>query len=346
MTDMPVLSLAIQRFDRTEALHDGRVRAPGIHVSHVLPAVGVHGLLQGAFDAAEMPLAHYVLLRALGEPFTGIPVFPDRLFLHQYVYTMPGSGITGLADLKGRRVGVPMYFMTSSVWHRGFLQEATGIAPAEIDWVTTAPERDHRAVIPSDVSVTIQPGSHLGLERLLNGDVDCLMTEATPPMTAEEARTVVPVHAAAHAAQVSFFRERAIHPIVHVIAIREEALTRRPDAVQTLSRAFDESLQAAYDLLENERMVALPLMRSYLDETAELFGDDPWPYGLRGRNVTELETFLGFAWEQGLTPRRLQVDQLFHSAADDYEFQARTRKGADLGSLRSLRGVRGDHVRW
>jgi 4,5-dihydroxyphthalate decarboxylase len=234
-----------------------------------------------------------------------------------------------------------MYYMTSSVWHRGFLQESTGITPSEVDWVTTSPERDARAVIPDDVSVTLQPGSHLGLERLLNGDVDCLMTEATPAMTAEQASTVVPLHPDAHAAQANFFRERAIHPIVHVIAMRTQVLEKRPDAVTTLCRAFDRALQAAYDLLENERMVALPLMRSYLDETAQLFGDDPWPYGMRGRNVGELDTFLGFAAQQGLTSRRLSTDELFHDSSDGYDFTARTQKGADLGSLRSLRGVRG-----
>jgi 4,5-dihydroxyphthalate decarboxylase len=167
------------------------------------------------------------------------------------------------------------------------------------------------------------------------------MTEATPAMTAEQAATVLPLHPDVHGAQVAFFRERAMHPIVHVIAIRTAAMSKRPDAVPTLCRAFDQALQASYDLLENERMVALPLMRSYLDETAELFGNDPWPYGMRGRNVAELDTFLRFAHEQGLTSRRLATDELFDEASNGFDFAARTQKGADLGSLRSLRGVRG-----
>jgi 4,5-dihydroxyphthalate decarboxylase len=340
VSTVPVINLGIQRFDRTDALHDGRIRAPGVHVSHVLPAVSVLGLLGGAFDAAEIPLAHYTLLRGLGEPYTALPVFPDRLFLQQYAYTRRGSGINGLGDLRGCRVGVPMYFMTSSVWHRGFLHEATGIRPEEITWITTSPERDARVPIPPGVQVSLQPGSHLGLELLLDGDVDCLMTEAMPRMTEAQRQDVVPVFHDPHKEQVEFFRQRQIHPIVHVIALRNDLLDRRPDAFETLCRAFDSALQASYDLAQNERMVTLPLMRSYLDETSALFGSSPWPYGLHGRNVAELELFLRFSADQGLTRRQLSLEELFDQDAFRYRFTAEMGTGADLGDLRSLRGIR------
>jgi 4,5-dihydroxyphthalate decarboxylase len=336
----PVINLGIQRFDRTDALHDGRVRAPGVHVSHVLPAVSVLGLLGGAFDAAEIPLAHYALLRSLGEPYTALPVFPDRLFLQQYVYTRPDSGINGLADLRGRRVGLPMYFMTSSVWHRGLLEDATGIRPEEIDWVMTSPERDARLSIPVGVRASVRPGSHLGLELLLDGTVDCLMTEATPAMSEEQRQSVVPLFQDLHTQQVQFFRERRIHPVVHVIAMRTDLRTRRPDAFEVLCGAFDRALQAAYDLVQNERMVTLPLMRSYLDETSALFGSSPWPYGLDGRNGAELELFLRYAADQGLTRQRMSLQELFDEEAFSFRFQAEMSSGADLGDLRSLRGIR------
>ena len=40
------------------------------------------------------------------------------------------------------------------------------------------------------------------------------------------------------------------------------------------------------------------------------FGDELWPYGLEP-NRPPLETFLGYATEQGVNARRLQPDELF-----------------------------------
>jgi 4,5-dihydroxyphthalate decarboxylase len=43
---------------------------------------------------------------------------------------------------------------------------------------------------------------------------------------------------------------------------------------------------------------------------AEIFGGDPFPYGIEPNRRT-LETFLAYAFEQGITPRPLTVDELF-----------------------------------
>ena len=72
----------------------------------------------------------------------------------------------------------------------------------------------------------------------------------------------------------------------------------------------DEAKAAAYHALQNERLTSLPFMRSYLNETMALFGDDPWPYGIE-RNRKTLESFLQFAFEQGVCRRLLSVDTLF-----------------------------------
>ena len=40
------------------------------------------------------------------------------------------------------------------------------------------------------------------------------------------------------------------------------------------------------------------------------FGEDFWPYGLEPNRIT-LTAFLGFAFEQGVTARRLTPEDLF-----------------------------------
>lgn len=73
-------------------------------------------------------------------------------------------------------------------------------------------------------------------------------------------------------------------------------------------------------------------MRGYLDDTVAIFGDDPWPYGLT-RNRAEIDRFLGYALEQGLTSRRLEVDELFDPRAVGYEFRARMTPGSITGLM-------------
>jgi len=332
------ITVAIQTFDRTAALHNRTVEIDNVLVLYVLPGTGVAGVLNGTFDVAEMPLAHYAFLRSIGAPFTAVPVFPDRLFLQQYVYTRPDTGIRSLQDLRGRRVLVPMYYMTASFWHRGTLKDDYGILPREIEWHTTSPERDSRMRLPEGVQVVLSRGPHLGLERLLDGTTDCLMTEGTPVVPPAQRHNVVRVHTNVQDLQRDYFRRTGFHPIVHVIVVRQEAVTERPSLIEELCEAFDRAKQSAYYLLQNERTTGLPLMRTYLDETVDLFGDDPWPYGVEARNRAELDQFLVYAHDQGLTERRLDADDLFEPPARNFEFRATMFPDIHPGGLSSLLG--------
>ena len=40
-------------------------------------------------------------------------------------------------------------------------------------------------------------------------------------------------------------------------------------------------------------------------------GDDPWQYGMTPDNVHQLDMLATFAHEQGLTSRKLSLDELF-----------------------------------
>lgn len=332
MVTRRVMTLAIQRFDRTQALHTGKIPTKDVMVMYVPAATGVSGLMRGVFDVAEMPLAHYTFLRDIGAPFTAIPVFPDRLFIQQYVYTRSDSGITSPSDLRGRRVVIPQYYMTASVWHRAMLKDGYGILPQEIEWHTLSPERDDRMQFPEGVKVVLSPDSHWSAKRLLDGTADCLMHEGVPVVLEDQAHTIARIYADVHSLQREFYRKTRFHIIVHLIVARQEAVNERPELLQELCDVFDQAKDWAYRVLQNERMTSLPLMRSYLDETRELFGADPWPYGLE-RNWAELDQFLAYAHDQGLTRQRLVPESLFDPAIRNFQFRAKMPYSSEPGSI-------------
>ena len=333
-----IMTLAIQRFDRTNALHTGSVTIDSMMITHLPPMTCSMGLINGTFDAAEMPLAYYLFLHDQGTPLIAIPLFPDRIFVREYVYTRPDTGIISLKDLRGRHVGIPRYYITASLWHRGILKDDYGIRPHEIEWHTTSPEIDPRMNIPQDVRVVVSPGSYLGIDRLLDGTVDCLMTEATPLIPHDKLGNVVQILEGDHEPKQAYVHKLGFHSIVHVIVIKKDAIKERPQLPQELCDSFDKAKQSAYQLLQNERTTSLPLMRSYLNETIELFGLDPWPYGISGRNRSELEMLLGYAYDQGMTRRKLDLDTIFEPSVRKYPFSAEMISGANLGALESLVG--------
>ena len=328
------MTLAIQRFDRTMALLSRAVPIRDMYVMHAPPTTSVEGLVRGTFDAAELPVARYMFLRDRGEPITAIPVFTDRLFIQQYVYTRPNTGIRSPADLRGRRVLVPQYFMTACIWHRGLLKDEYGISPQEIEWHTTGPEREGMR-IPEDVKVVTTPAPNMGVGLLLDGTVDCLMLESTPLVPLEHRHQIVRVHQDVGLLQREFYRKTGFHIAVHLIGVRRAALEERPELQEELCEAFDQAKALAYRALQNERLTSLPLMRTYLDETRALFGDDPWPYGLE-RNRAELDQVLAYAHDQGLTQRRLSPQEIFDQPAQEFKFQAQMPEGSSPWSFPSL----------
>jgi len=55
---------------------------------------------------------------------------------------------------------------------------------------------------------------------------------------------------------------------------------------------------------------ALFFGREYLTMTQEMFGNDPYPYGVKA-NRKMIETLIDFSHEQGLTSKKMKVEELF-----------------------------------
>lgn len=324
MTNQPAapMTVAVQHWDRTSALIDRRVTLPNVSFIAVPNRVGWEGLFAGIFDAAELPVARFVFCHEQGDPLVAVPVFPDRLFLQRYIYVLADAPFQGLADLRGRRIGLPGYYFTASFWHRQFLREA-GVAPEDVEWISTAPELDKRMAVPQDIRYSVRPATERGLSLLFEGEAECLMHEYTlvPSAGAPRIRRLLPDTLKVHA---GWYVRTAVFPALHLMAVRAEALQRRPDFGIELCRAFDEARDETYRWLSSERTTALPFAREAIDRSLELFGDDPWPYGLE-KNARELEQFLDLAHADGLVRRREKLAELFDPRAAAYDFRSRLK---------------------
>src|ERR1700739_3446070 len=132
------LTLACGRYDRTQPLIDGRVEPEGVDLKFIPLRPGEtfwRMLNHEEFDASEMSLSSYTILRSEGDTrFIAIPVFPSRVFRHSAVYLRADPKIETPQDLKGKRIGVGDYQMTAAVWVRGFLMNDYGVRPGSRTW--------------------------------------------------------------------------------------------------------------------------------------------------------------------------------------------------------------------
>jgi 4,5-dihydroxyphthalate decarboxylase len=99
---------------------------------------------------------------------------------------------------------------------------------------------------------------------------------------------------------------------MHAIVIRRTIYEANPWVAMSLYKAFLASKNLT---LQNMRHTfalntTLPWLTSYLDETRKLMGDDWWPYGIEENRQT-IEALCAYSYEQGLSLRRLTVEELF-----------------------------------
>jgi 4,5-dihydroxyphthalate decarboxylase len=117
-----------------------------------------------------------------------------------------------------------------------------------------------------------------------------------------------------------YYKKTGIFPIMHVMGINQEIVDRHPWVPISLFQAFQKSKDIAMRRMVNPRIVPLAWYREAWEEQEKLLGPDPWEYGLTDRNRNTLETLAGYSHEQGLTRRRMPLDELFVSV-----FQGRKR---------------------
>lgn len=320
MSRVPV-TLACGPYDRMEALRSGVVQPEGIDLTYVPiqspPELFARMIKRGSFDVAEMSMSLYTQLRSKGEfPFVGIPVFPSRLFRHGYIFVNSESGITAPEDLSGRRVGVQEYHQTAGVWIRGLLASEYGVDLSSIRWKeggVNAPRTPDVLDLRPGTDIDIEfIGDDVSLDQLLeSGQIDAYFGARKPDSyrTSDRVQRLFPDY---QQAERDYFRRTGIFPMMHTVVVREDLVDRHPWILESMFKAFVESKQWAMQQMRfsGTHRYMIPWLQAHVEEIDELFGGDPWPYGLEENRVA-IETFLGYLVDQGFLSTAPPIEQLF-----------------------------------
>ncbi len=112
-----------------------------------------------------------------------------------------------------------------------------------------------------------------------------------------------------------YYRRTGVFPIMHVCAIRKALAAQHPWLPAAVFKAFSQAKAVALEKLSDTSAtkVTLPFVEEQLKAARETLGQDFWSYGVAANRRT-LETFVRHHHSQGLSPRQLSVDELFHPA--------------------------------
>jgi 4,5-dihydroxyphthalate decarboxylase len=309
------LNFACGPYDRTQALRDGTIQPDGIELNYLVlqPAEIFWRMLQfKEFDASEMSLSNYTTLVSEGNPpFIAVPAFPSRVFRHGYFFINTSKGITSGADLKGKRGGVPEYSMTAAVYMRGLMQHEFGVKPSDVEWVQGRADRLGRK-LPSDVRLTQAPaGTELG-DLLERGEIDFLITANNPLSFRRGAKNVRRLFPNYAEMEKDYYRRTKIYPIMHTVVIRREIYERDPWVAVSLYKAMCEAKERCYRLLleAGAPKASFAWLQPMIEEEQAIIGRDWYPYGI-AQNKPSIEALLQYTHEQGLSARRLTIEELF-----------------------------------
>jgi len=315
----------VSYYDKTRALERGEVSPVGIELDyiqfdHVGKLFQVVAQDPTTYSASEMSLSTLTMMVSRGDDrLVGIPVFPSKAFRHSQVYLHGASGIEAPQDLAGRRVGVPEYQMTAAVWIRAFLQHDYDVAPASIHWLTgglDTPEYRERLrhEPPPGVTISLIPSDKSLNGMLESGEIDALATARQPaPFTrGAGVRRLFPDY---RSVEEDYLRRTGYFPIMHTIVVQRSIYEAQRGVALALLEAFEESKRRGRARLRDLDTLALmhPWVAAELDELKEpfsAFGGDPFVYGV-GPNRHVLEALLDYSYEQGLSERRVGLEELF-----------------------------------
>jgi 4,5-dihydroxyphthalate decarboxylase len=286
-SQVTTLSAAFDDYPHTQPLKRGEIHSPRIAFafSDIKPANRFFKPMvrELKFDVSEMAIATYVQAKAYGKPLVLVPAtmmgrFQQGTILCSAARPLPPAG------LAGKRVGVRSYSQTTAVWVRGILQNDYGVDLDRIRWVTF--EDGHVAEYHEPAGVERASSDKNLLKMLREGELDAAIYGADLPNDP----TLQSVIADPEGAAQAWYANHKVVPINHMVVVTEKLAQSHPEIVKEIYRL----------LLQAKTAAGLP-------KPGQI---DFLPFGAEACRPA-LQTVINYAWQQGLIPRKIDVEELF-----------------------------------
>jgi 4,5-dihydroxyphthalate decarboxylase len=312
------LKIAVAEQPHTAAIRNGSIPIEGVDAQFVTvePQIGAFRRMvrQLEFDVCELAPTTYIIARAYGAPFVGLPIFVVRRFHHSGLLVRPDADIKAPKDLEGHKVGVRAYSVTTGVWTRGILMDEYGLDPSKVTWVVDDEEHVTQLRLPENV-IRAPKGRSLA-DMMADGELVAgfhgnagVGRSGSPTGAWKQVEADYPdLFRNAAELEADWYARTGIYPMHGTIVVKDSVLAEHPwvatSLFNTFSRAKDEwlaRLHASAPSNASDKKYA---------SLAKLVGPDPLPYGI-GANIKTIEALESTAFKQKLTPRRMSIDALF-----------------------------------
>lgn len=316
------LTFACGSYDRTEALRTGEVPIEGIDLNYLsieAPREIFDRMVGGLeFDVSELSCSEFISMTAAGKyPFVALPVFPSRTFRHGFIYINKNSGVSAPKDLEGKRIGVPLYTQTAAIWIRGHLMHRYGVNLDSLRWVQGAVEKTgthgkpHALAPLKPVNIEQNKSGHSLGELLVKGEIDALIGSRQPDELGRSAN-IARLFPDYRSVEREFYIQTKIFPVMHLVAIRRDVYEKNRWIANSLYKAFLDAKKYALVRMRfsGSQCYMLPWQRADVDEIDEIFGGDPWPYGVEANRPT-LAALVQYMAEQNFIAQPMPIEELF-----------------------------------
>jgi 4,5-dihydroxyphthalate decarboxylase len=271
-----------------------------------------------SFDISEMSASMYIILKAQGNfPFIALPIFPLRMFRHGFIFVNTGSGIKTPNDLEGKRIGVQEYRQTAGIWIRGILRSEYGVSFETAQWFEGGVNNSR----PHDPAMDLRPQTDLSIQSIPANQTLSKMLEIGEIDALLGARAPNALGASPHVARLfpnyreverEFYEKTGIFPIMHTLVMKENLYREKPWVAESLYKACEEAKAWCLKQMQFSGAIryTLPWLLADIDEMVELFGRDPWPYGIE-QNRRTLETLVQYLVYQHFLSKPVTLDEMF-----------------------------------
>jgi 4,5-dihydroxyphthalate decarboxylase len=307
------ITLACANYARFMPLATGEVRAEGLSLkwrrgdrNEMLQKV----TSDPTVDGGESSMARHIIRLDSGDrSLVAIPVFVLRNFTARDIYTKPGTALTP-KTLNGRRLGIYNWAASGATWYR-HLVRYFGQDPAKIQWIVGSPDQTTpvNPAAPLPANVSLAPAGRSLSDLLLEGKIDAFFAPLPPRRYHAVTGPITRLIPDFRPVEQGYFKATGCYPPQHVVLLRRAVWEKDPSIGRRLLDLFERCETQFHD---GQRLYpyGTPWQLAEIEETERVLGREFHRHGIEA-NRRALDTFCQGAFDDGLTKRRVTVEEFF-----------------------------------